>query len=141
MYHSIRSIAKDSGLTREAIYKRLKNIKGFKDKYTTKLHNKLMVNDTGYNVLINSNQHYSKSLTNNTLLKVYKNQIKEKNNQINKLDKLLNQQQQLQLKTQDNYNNLMIKHNHLIKLTSKHTDNSNKQVNTKQHGWIWRLFH
>lgn len=105
---TIRQLSEELQLSKQAINQRISSIKGFRSKHTHKVKNHLEIDDQGVKMLVNfdkqkrqerqvKNDNHDKRETNinNVLLK----QLDVKDQQISKLQKSLDQQQQLQLAT------------------------------------------
>lgn len=105
---TIRQLSEELQLSKQAINQRISSIKGFRSKHTHKVKNHLEIDDQGVKMLVNfdkqkrqerqvKNDKHDKRETNinNVLLK----QLDVKDQQISKLQKSLDQQQQLQLAT------------------------------------------
>jgi hypothetical protein len=112
---TIRQLSEELQLSKQAINQRISSIKGFRSKHTYKVKNHLEIDEQGVEMLANfdkqkrqdqqvdrqerqvknDNQDKRETNINNVLLK----QLDVKDQQISKLQKSLDQQQQLQLAT------------------------------------------
>lgn len=112
---TIRQLSEELQLSKQAINQRISSIKGFRSKHTHKVKNHLEIDEQGVKMLANfdkqkrqdqqadrqerqtenDKQDKKETNTNNVLLE----QINVKDQQISKLQKSLDQQQQLQLAT------------------------------------------
>ncbi|WP_072566993.1 DUF536 domain-containing protein [Lactiplantibacillus plantarum] len=108
MSKTIRQLSEELKLSKQAINQRISSIKDFRSKHTYKIKNHLEIDDQGVKMLANfdkqkrqerqsENDKHNKKETNidDVLLK----QLDVKDQQISKLQKSLDQQQQLQLAT------------------------------------------
>ncbi|WP_414966154.1 DUF536 domain-containing protein [Lactiplantibacillus plantarum] len=115
MGKTIRQLSEELQLSKQAINQRISSIKGFRSKHTHKVKNHLEIDEQGVKMLANfdkqkrqdqqadrqerqtenDKQDKKETNTNNVLLE----QINVKDQQISKLQKSLDQQQQLQLAT------------------------------------------
>lgn len=108
MSKSVRELADEIGVSKQAVMKKM--TPDFRRRYVHKNANQLSISPTGEKVIkqafeqIIDNQIEdiidNQSTTSWRLEKVYQDQLKQKDNQIETLQKLLDQQQQLQLKSQ-----------------------------------------
>lgn len=112
---TIRQLSEELQLSKQAINQRISSIKGFRSKHTYKVKNHLEIDEQGVEMLANfdkqkrqdqqvdrqerqvknDNQDKRETNINNVLMK----QLDVKDQQISKLQKSLDQQQQLQLAT------------------------------------------
>lgn len=105
---TIRQLSEELQLSKQAINQRISSIKDFRSKHTHKVKNHLEIDEQGVKMLANfdkqkrqkqqaenDKQDKKKTNINNVLLK----QLDVKDQQISKLQKSLDQQQQLQLAT------------------------------------------
>ncbi len=101
----MQQIADQFGVTKQAIQARMKEIPYFKEDHVTKNGNKYMIDEVGVKMLRNpakaKRQYYANEEQTTTKTEEDKlwDQIKTKDDQIAKLQRILDQQQQLQLAT------------------------------------------
>ncbi|KAF0497278.1 DUF536 domain-containing protein, partial [Pediococcus acidilactici] len=103
MGKTIRQLSDELKLSKQAINQRISSIKDFRSKYTHKVKNHLEIDDQGVKILANFDKQKRQAENdkqdkrdiniNDVLLK----QLDVKDQQISKLQKALDQQQQLQL--------------------------------------------
>ena len=112
MAKTIKEIANQLGISKQAVQLRMNDIQGFRSKYAHKVGNHLEINDKGVQLLTNPNtqnrqtsqqDRQPKNDNNgkqvNNLESVILQQLEIKDKQIAQLQKALDQQQQLQLAT------------------------------------------
>ncbi|KRM67639.1 hypothetical protein [Apilactobacillus ozensis] len=142
---TIKEIALELGITKQAVQSRMNDIDNFRQKYTTKSGNKLIVNDEGYKLLSSGN---NKKISNLSIglnalvaeqIKDQKAQINKQNNQINELHKMLNDAHKIHLKLLNENNNLKER----VKVYEKQTDvdEDNENIDKKNKPIFSRLFH
>lgn len=136
-FYTIKELADEFQVTKAGVLRRLTD--DFRKKYVKtvagKTGNQLEVNEDGYKVLRkhfsrnnsrnDSQQQQSANITNMELVEVLKEQLKEKDQQIERLQLLLNQSQQLQLSSAEKVKKL---ENKLDKATNK-----NNEVQERNH--------
>lgn len=116
-YKTILEVADELSVTRQAIQKKL--TKEFRKKYIKKYQGKLYINKIGVSVLEGYNKSGKKGRDNQNETNVQQDenelllrlQLSKKDDQIEQLTKLLDQQQKLQLDMQRKYDKLQLKLN------------------------------
>lgn len=136
-FYTIKELADEFQVTKAGVLRRLTD--DFRKKYVKtvagKTGNQLEVNEEGYKVLRkhfsrnnsrnDNQQQQSANIANMELVEVLKEQLKEKDQQIERLQLLLNQSQQLQLSSAEKVKKL---ENKLDKAT-----NENEEVQERNH--------
>lgn len=148
-YKTILEISNELGITRQAVQKKL--TKEFRSKYVKKRQGKLYINDDGvaaiksrynrfYSSSDNQKQPKVKPDENELLLRL---QLEKKDEQIDRLTTLLDQQQKLQLDMQRKYDRLQLKldDNHKETIDSKNSNLDTNGANkvAPKHWWqFWK---
>lgn len=130
-YKTILEVSNDLGITRQAIQKKL--TKNFRSKYVKKQKGKLYISATGVAALEGNHSNDYSNFDNQKQPKVQPDenelllrlQLQKKDEQIDRLTTLLDQQQQLQLDMQRKYDRLQLQ---LVENTQETNDSkdSNK---------------
>ncbi|MCK8624772.1 hypothetical protein [Apilactobacillus xinyiensis] len=147
---TIKEIALELGITKQAVQSRMNDIEDFRDKYTTKSGNKLLVNEEGYKLL--SNGGNNKRLANlslglNSLISEQLNdkkvQINKQNQQINELHKMLDDAHKIHLHLLDENKKLKQQLNQYKHKDEKSEDNNSlyNDDSKKSKPIFSRLFH
>lgn len=136
MAKTIKQLADDLGISKQAVQQRMNDIPAFRDQYTKKVGNRLVINDTGVSLLTNNDKQERQSTSDkkqerqakidkndkqngkkqqgltDDLTSALLNQLNTKDEQIAQLQKALDQQQQLQL--------AIVQENHQLKERIEH---------------------
>ncbi|XIF20188.1 MAG: DUF536 domain-containing protein [Acetilactobacillus jinshanensis] len=129
---TIKQLASRLHISRPTVEVRMNHIPNFREKYTRKQGNKIMVNDVGCKLIAKSktapHHQVSEHRDREMVLKVLHNQALEQSNMIKnqdqtikKLTKLLDQQQQLQLSTETENKTLKRRVKKLTHVSTKDT--------------------
>lgn len=101
MSKSLTELTELLGIPKPSLSRKISSIHGFREKYTSKAGNRLIISDEGVEVLSKSFKNHNKSINRNVdvndFVNLLKEQLKVKDKQISEKDEQINHEQQLRL--------------------------------------------